>query len=81
MRVRIKAYASLRRFVPGVLLGRPSVLELVDGTTIGEALDQIGLPRREARICFVNGRCQDIDHPLCDDDELAVFPPIGGGTQ
>lgn len=80
MRIRLKAYASLHRFTPGAPLGKPVDLELPAEATVGEALELLGIPRDEARICFVNGRSRDADHPLCESDELAVFPPIGGGA-
>ena len=79
MRIKLKAYASLHRFTPDVPLGKPAVFELPADATVGVVLDSLGIPRDEARISFVNGRHQDVDHLLREDDELAIFPPIGGG--
>lgn len=79
MRVRVKLYATLGRQRPGVAPGYPFEVELGEGATIGDLLTQLGLEPAEAKVTFVNGRARPLDWTLQPDDEVGVFPPIGGG--
>jgi len=80
MLVKVRAYAMLRRYVPGVALGQSAVVELPPEATVGDALDRLGIPRAETKVCFVGGVRRELDHQLRDADELAVFPPVAGGS-
>lgn len=55
------------------------MVELPGAATLGDALDRLGIPRAETKVCFVNGRQRELDHCLCEDDEVGLFPPIAGG--
>jgi len=39
----------------------------------------LNLPREEVKVAFVNGRTRPLDWPLQPEDEVGIFPPIGGG--
>lgn len=80
IRVQVRVYAGLRRYLPGLPLGQSATIDLPPEATIGDALDQLGIPRSETKSCFVNGLKQDFDHPLKENDELAAFPPVAGGA-
>jgi molybdopterin converting factor small subunit len=79
VKIKARVYATLRRYVPEAALGQPIVVELPPAATIGDVLDRLGIPRAEARVCFVAGIRQELDYQLRDDDELALFPPVAGG--
>jgi len=71
----------------GEWLGALSTSEILDltipfagSTTLGDVLDRLGIPRAETKLCFVNGRQRDLDHCVCADDEVGLFPPIAGGS-
>ena len=81
MNVKVRVYATLRRYLPDVPVGRSVVIELPGQATLGTALDRLGIPRAETKLCFVNGRQRDLDHCLHEADELALFPPIAGGDR
>lgn len=53
--------------------------EYPEGTSLSELLDLLGIARDIAKIVFVNGLFREFTYQLCDGDEVAVFPPIGGG--
>ncbi len=80
MLVKVRAYAMLRRYLPGAAIGQSAVVELPPEATVGDALDRLGIPRAETKVCFVGGLRRDHDHRLKDGDELAVFPPVAGGA-
>jgi len=79
MRVKVKLFATLVDYVPGVKSGVPFEVELHNGTTLSDLMNQLNLPQREVKVAFVNGRTQPLDFQLQNDDEVGVFPPIGGG--
>jgi len=79
MRITVKLFASLARFSPGGLAGTPFELYLPELTTLQALIDQLGMPPEEAKVSFVNGLIRDLDWVLAPDDEVGIFPPIGGG--
>ena len=78
MEVQVKLFATLRKYAPA---GSPAKqdLELADGSTIRQALEQLGVPEPQIAFVFVNSKRQKLDQPLADGDELGVFPPMAGG--
>jgi molybdopterin converting factor small subunit len=74
MPITIKLFASLRK-------GRFDVKErgYVPGLTCSRIIYDIGIPEKEVRLMFVNGRHASLEDQLADGDTLALFPPIGGG--
>ncbi len=78
--IKVRVYAGLRRHLPEVPLGQSTALRLPPGTTIGEALEDLGIPLTETKTCFVNGIQREFGYRLREGDELAAFPPIAGGA-
>jgi len=82
MKVTVKLFARLREVAGTGKLER----ELADGATVGELLDALraefprlaGLTART--IIAVNREFATPDSPLHDGDEIAIFPPVSGGT-
>lgn len=74
MGIKIKLFATLR-------FGRFSekLCEMKPGATISNIIEELGLPPEQVSIIFVNGRHAKPDTILNDGDEVAMFPPIGGG--
>jgi molybdopterin converting factor small subunit len=73
MKVKIKLFASLRKFGPD-----EQVIDLPDNATIDDALNSLNIPKT-ALLKIVNGEHRPPTYPLKDGDELAFFPPIAGG--
>lgn len=81
MNVRVLAFARVRELLGVAQRG----LELADGARVGDAwtalerdcpaLGEIAASTRLAR----NGRIAEAGDSLCDGDELALLPPVGGG--
>ncbi len=76
MKVRVKLFASLRQFGPD-----EQIRELSEGTTIDQVVDILKLPREIRLLKIVNGEHRPADHVLRDGDDLALFPPIAGGSR
>jgi molybdopterin converting factor small subunit len=85
MIVRVKLFASLRRFAangkPGVphIPGAGFEVDLRDGATLRELIAVLEIPAEEARVAFVNGITHDLNWELKPEDEVGLFPPVGGG--
>jgi len=80
MRVKIKLYASLARYMPelegeDVMQG----MEVEEGTTIGKLLESLNVPAAVVKLIFLNGTHAGAERVLHDGDRLGVFPPVAGG--
>jgi molybdopterin synthase catalytic subunit len=81
MRVRVLAFARVRELLEGGV----HEMELPAGGTAADVwlalesraagLADLAASTRVAR----NGRIVALTEPLCDGDELALLPPVGGG--
>jgi len=79
--VRVRLYATVRRYAPpGCHEGTFSV-ELPEGSKLEDLYRRLGIPEREVKQSFVNGRRAEPDQVLREGDEVGVFPPIAGGTE
>ena len=74
MKVKVKLFATLRqdRFAE-------QEFEVENGTDVDFLLQKFNLKREEVPIIFINGRHADFDAVLRENDDIAFFPPIGGG--
>lgn len=79
MLVRVKLFATLTKYNPGAQPGVPFVLDIADGSTLADLMVHLRLPEEEVKLSFVNGRFQPTGYKLKDNDEVGIFPPIGGG--
>ncbi len=77
--ISVKLFASLRKYRPDLDHGEAANLELPDGATLNDVLNELGIAPDETKQCFVNALVQDLDWVLQDGDEVGVFPPIAGG--
>jgi len=79
MRVQVKVFATLRRYVDRAVTGIPFEVDLPDGATVADLIEQLNLPPEEVKMAFVNARAREKDWRLAAGDEVGIFPPIGGG--
>ena len=82
MTVTFKLYASLTRHLPPGTKDHRVVLEVPEGTSPLQVLEQHGVPQAEVHLVLVNGlflHHSDRSQPLMDGDELAVWPAVAGG--
>ena len=79
MRVKVKLFTTLANYVPGVKPGEPFEVRLRKGVILADLISQLNLPQEEAKLIFVNGLAQPPNYQLKNNDEVGIFPPIGGG--
>jgi len=77
--VKVRLYGALRKYHPGKAIGEAVVLPIPEGTPLSALLKQISVPEEKIKLTFVNKQQKDVDYLLKDGDQVAVFPPIGGG--
>jgi sulfur carrier protein ThiS len=81
VRVELALFASLEPYLPDGDVGsgrRTRMIDLPDGTTVGEVVAHLGLPD-QPRVCFVDGRGVSESAAIPDGARLAIFPPVAGG--
>jgi len=79
MRIRVKLFATLGRYVANVTSGVPFEIDLPEGATLDHLVNRLKLPREEVKVFFVKGRARSIDWPLEPGDDVGIFPLVGGG--
>jgi molybdopterin converting factor small subunit len=79
MTVRIKLFATLRKYLPK---GHPSdtlVVELPDGAAVCDAIAALGIPAEHARMVVSQNEQLEASARLRDGQEINLFPPLAGG--
>ena len=74
MQVTIKLFAHFRnnRFIK-------EVRTIAPGTTVGAIVTELAIAEEEVGVILINGRHGSLDQALAEDDNLSLFPLIGGG--
>lgn len=79
MKIRLKLFANLREKLPPSSDSGEAVMELAEGTTVGELIRTLAIDPASAKLIMVNGRQSQPAEVLKDGDQLAIFPPVAGG--
>jgi molybdopterin converting factor small subunit len=80
MKVEIALYATFSKYLPPGAQNRKAVIEVKDGATVREVMNQLGIPPDLPSMLLVNGRQAPDGTVLKDGEALSVFPPLAGGT-
>ena len=74
MRFTVKLFAYFRdnRF-------RAEVREYPEGTMVEEVIRSLGIDLEEVGVTMINSRHCTLDQVPAENDQLAIFPAIGGG--
>ena len=80
MKIQLELYATLTKFLPPGSEGRKAIVELPDGSTIGDLLKRLSIPPEMTALLMVNGTHQPSETALKDGETIAIFPPLAGGA-
>ena len=69
----------LDQYPQGLRVGLPVNMELTDNSSIADLLRHLGIDREISLIIFVNGKARNRDYELVNEDQIGIFPPVGGG--
>lgn len=79
MKIELRLYASLAALMPEQTGGKSLTMEVSDGTTIRDLLQQLKVPRKEIKVIFLNGIHADDGDILKEGDRVGIFPAVAGG--
>ena len=79
MKVEINLYATLARYLPEKVRENDRMMEVKNGTTVGELLQQLNIPTEKAKLVFLDGVHDDGGTKLEEGSRVGIFPPVGGG--
>ena len=80
--ITFKLYASLMEYLPREARGHAVMLDVPEGTSPIQVLEQHGVPLAEVHLVLVNGVFvppSQRQQPLQAGDVLAVWPAVAGG--
>ncbi|MBI2883810.1 MAG: MoaD/ThiS family protein [Candidatus Methylomirabilis oxyfera] len=80
MKIEVSLYGTLAQYLPTRTQGRTAIIDCPDGVTVGQVIDQLGIPKPYPTMLLVNGIHADPNTALQDGDLLALFPPLAGGS-
>ena len=80
MKVRLRLFAHLADYLPPDADGDGVTLDLPDGALVSVVLSRLRIPERVPFLSVVNGHEVEDSNLLHDGDELAIFPPLSGGS-
>ncbi len=80
MNITVKLFAMLDRYAPDQQkAGEPFSVDIPEGSTINDLVTLLGIPDREIKVAFVDGRARAGVFRLNPEVEVGIFPPVGGG--
>lgn len=83
MKVELKLYATLSRYLPAEAVNHAVKLEVPEGTTPDQVMERQALPKESCFLVVVNGLFvppeERTTRQLKDGDTMAIWPPVAGG--
>lgn len=83
MKVTIKMFAMLDRYLPAGASDNAAVLDVDEGTTAADLIGRFNMPPEMCHLVLLNGDYLQPEEraarALKGDDVLAIWPPIAGG--
>jgi hypothetical protein len=74
VRVTVRFYEELNRFLPHGLRKRPVEVEAPEGSTTKALIENLGVPHTEVDLVLVNGESVDFSRKLASGDRVSVYP-------
>jgi len=75
IKIDLNLFVTLSKYLPE----DNECYEISDNTSIGQLIDELGIPEDLVKLIFVNSKKQDRRYLLQNRDRLGLFPPVGGG--
>ena len=73
--INLKLFGGLSSYRPG----NPACYSIVPDMTLLELIRQLSIPSSTAVTAFVNGKNVALDYHLQGNEEVKIFPLMGGG--
>ena len=79
IKIEVRLFATLRKYLPELGIGEPKMLELAEGTSFDDLRRQLNLPLEEVKVIMRNGIQTELEEIIQDGDRIAYIPAVGGG--
>jgi len=79
VKIEVRVFATLRRYLPELGIGEAKVMDVPDGTTLDEIRVTLGLPAEEVKVIMVNHLQADPEDLAADGDRITYIPAVAGG--
>lgn len=84
MKITVKLYAGLGRYLPAGAKDNVATMEMGEGeATPAAVIQRLNVPTRHCHLVLVNGHfvppSERATRRLAEDDVLAIWPPVAGG--
>ncbi|GBF35149.1 thiamineS protein [Desulfocucumis palustris] len=79
MRLEVRVFSGLEKFVDGVTFGQAFEMELPEGANGRDLLELLGIPENQVFSILANGKHFSLGDKFGPGDRVALFPPVGGG--
>jgi molybdopterin converting factor small subunit len=79
MLVKVRLYATLQKARPSIGTGEVFEVDVVERSTVADLVALLNIGANEVKAIRVNGRARADVYRLRENDEVDLFPPIGGG--
>ena len=73
--IQLRLFATLMKFSPE----NKDRYAVNPGTTVRELVEQLGIPFKEAKLVFIDGKRVKPETTLQGGERVGIFPPVGGG--
>ena len=83
MRITVRTAGNLGRFLPSGSALNSAALDVAEGATPADVIEQLGMPGDGSYLVVLNGKgvpkADRATRQLADNDDLAIMPPLRGG--
>jgi molybdopterin converting factor small subunit len=80
MRVQVKLFATLRKYMPAGVGGDTLTVDVPDGATVADLVARLGIPTDHARMAVAAGEQLELTARVPAGVEINLFPPLAGGA-
>ncbi|MGQ9618688.1 MAG: MoaD/ThiS family protein [Candidatus Aminicenantia bacterium] len=77
MKIKIKTYGLLRKYIPGEK--NPYEMEIEEGATVSDLLKILKIPEEYIPIVTLSDKKVALSYTIKNGDELTFLPIMGGG--
>jgi molybdopterin converting factor small subunit len=79
MKVKLRLFATYRRYLPAGNDGNTVEVEVQVGTRVGDLVTMFDVPVGQESVILLNGSTSQLDNILSDGDVISAFPAMAGG--
>ena len=79
MKIEVRVFATLRKYLPKLGVGEAKPVELPEGATFEDLREILSLPLDEIKVIMRNGIQTEMGEMIEDGARIAYIPAVGGG--